>query len=121
VHPKRRRRYTLFLFVEKVPSFLKKCRNLSRDRNFLKKLTLIFNTDIKCYFFKLNIREIIFRYTAEVISVVRPLIFTTIMTTAIGVVFGSLNMVTVSIRIKKIISFNVNRYVDGWIRCKNEY
>jgi len=54
-----------------------------------------------------------------VISVVRPLIFTTITTTTIGVVFGSLNIVTVSI--KKIISFNINSAQTGIKRKKKYY
>ncbi|XP_067214379.1 odorant receptor 4-like [Linepithema humile] len=42
----------------------------------------------------IKLHDKILRYTTEVTSAVRPLIFTTITTTAIGVVFGSLNMVT---------------------------
>ncbi|XP_014471744.1 PREDICTED: uncharacterized protein LOC106742902, partial [Dinoponera quadriceps] len=42
----------------------------------------------------IQLHDEILRYTAKVINVVRPLLLTTITTTAIGVVFGSLNMVT---------------------------
>lgn len=44
---------------------------------------------------KNTLRDIFCRYTTEVSDIVRPLILTTITTTTMGVVFGSLNMVTV--------------------------
>jgi len=62
-----------------------------------------------------NDKDNFFRYINKMINAIKPLIFTTIMTTIMGVVFGSLNIVTVSST--QIISLQYNIYDVNYDFC----
>ncbi|KYN03550.1 Putative odorant receptor 49a [Cyphomyrmex costatus] len=69
----------LFYSVARLDLLIQKIRNVKNE-----------NELDEC----IKLHDEILRYTNKLINVVRPLIFTTIMTTIIGVVFGGLNLVT---------------------------